>query len=256
VDPADMMFETLWNKIPAKLHLTSEEVHVWCVIVNHFFSQIDLFAEVLDKDEKKKADSFYFQRDRIQYITSHTILRKILAGYLHTDPSKIMYQKNEYGKPALENSEEVQLEFNMAHSKDLALFAFALDKKVGIDIEYVNPEFTAFDIAERFFTQHENKELFGLPLEFRRRGFFNCWTRKEAFIKATGLGLSTPLNSFHVSLIPGEPAFLFHNDSARTQITEWSLKEIKLNRNYTGALCTLGAGYAIRYHRLTVATSE
>ncbi len=158
-------------------------------------------AALLSADEHARAARFRFDIHRTRYSAARAALREILAEYLSVPARSIEFSFNPYGKPFVEG-----LHFNLSHSADLAVYAVSRTREVGIDVERLDTQFAAEQIPERFFTETEVASLRALPEHLQLEAFFNCWTRKEAYVKARGLGLSLPLSSFDVTLAPGEPA--------------------------------------------------
>lgn len=175
--------------------LVQDEIHVWLLNVNNYSSEE--FWNILSKSEKQRAQRFAFAKHTEKFMITHGVLRMLLSQYLKQDPKAIKFTQNEYGKPAVLDSE---LEFNISHSGDLALFAFAKNTALGVDVEAIKPKIEYEDIAKRFFSAAENEQLLNISSKNRKKAFFNCWTRKEAFIKAIGEGLSFPLSDFDVNV--------------------------------------------------------
>jgi 4'-phosphopantetheinyl transferase len=162
---------------------------------------------LLSRDERERADRFVFDLHRRRYILGRVRLRQLLALRLDVAPRAIEFEYGAQGKPALAPAfAECGLRFNVSHCEDVAVYAFACGREVGIDVEAVRELSDADSIAARFFSLREYAAYQSLAPRDRPLGFFNCWTQKEAFIKAIGEGLSHPLDSFDVSLVPGEPA--------------------------------------------------
>ena len=194
-------------------------------------------------DEKSRAARFRFARDRNHFIAARGILRELLGGYLHRSPAELEFDYGPSGKPALRTEgPSSPVRFNLSHSHGLAVYAFALGREVGIDLEPIRPDFAADDIAGRYFSTRELNELRALPPELRPEGFFLCWTRKEAYVKARGEGLQIPLDSFSVSLTPGEPEVLESADSSR-----WSLRSFEPAPRYVAAVVGEGQGWRLRH---------
>jgi 4'-phosphopantetheinyl transferase len=231
-----------WDLRPDRLELEADEVHVWRGSLDCGERALDQFDETLTPDEKARAQRFVFQPDRNSYIAARGILRELLGRYLNRAPSEIEFDYGAQGKPALRSeSSEKPVQFNVSHSHGMALFAFSVGRQVGVDVELVRPDFAGEKIAERFFSAQEVMELRRLPATAQDEGFFLCWTRKEAYIKARGEGLQIPLKSFHVSLTPGEPARLQADDSSR-----WSLRSLRLEGRYVGAVVGEGQDWKLR----------
>jgi len=161
-------------------------------------------AALLTPDERQRAARFVFERDRRRFITARARLRQLLGARLGVAPESLQFVYNAHGKPALARPQGARdLRFNLSHCEDVAVYAFADGAEVGIDVEALRVLPDADDVAMRFFSANERAAYQRLSLHERPQGFFNCWTRKEAFIKALGSGLSHPLDSFDSSFIPG-----------------------------------------------------
>lgn len=230
-----------WGLPPEKVILSSNEVHVWRASLDEFPSQIDIFLHTLAAEEQKRAEQFYFERDRRRFITAHGVLRAILGLYVNLPPNYLTFRYSSHGKPALAwESGGDAIRFNMSHSQEVALYAVTRDREVGIDVEFIHRDLGVEQIAERFFSRRETATLRGLPTPLREHAFFLCWTRKEAYIKARGEGLSLPLDQFDVSLIPGQPAALLSTRPDSSEVLRWSLQELPLASGYVAALALEG----------------
>ena len=180
---------------------------------------------LLSDAERQRASRFLFERDRDRFIVARACLRQLLAARLCTAPDSVELVYGAHGKPALAPwYADTDLRFNVSHCDDLTLYAFSCGREIGIDVEAVRPIRDADDIAARFFSQRENRAYRALEPSDRPLGFFQCWTRKEAFIKALGDGLSYPLNRFDVSLAPGEPAQILRVEDAPGDRCGWRLE--------------------------------
>lgn len=188
----------------------------------------------LSPDERARAARFHFEHDRIRFIAAHATLRKLLARYLDVPPEQLAFASGPAGKPFLVGHE--RLAFNMSHSGDLALYAFAAAGPVGVDIERVAPDIEHDLIAEHAFSAAERQALRGLPRDVRPEAFTNCWARKEAYIKATGHGVSRGLDHFDVTLAPGEPASLLADRLEADAIEQWRMIALDPRPGYVGAL--------------------
>jgi len=171
-------------------------------------------------------------------------LRTLLGEYLGIAPTKLQFSTNAYGKPSIISPEfGTRLHFNLAHSGTLALYAFSYDRHVGVDVEYMRSGIDYEAIARSHFSPYENEQLQALPSTMQEEAFFACWSRKEAYIKARGKGLSLPLDQFDVSLNPGEPAMLLASREDTEAITQWLLHALSPGPRYTGALVVEGSGW-------------
>jgi 4'-phosphopantetheinyl transferase len=231
-----------WEPSLDRLVLPDGEVHVWRASLDCGESVLHRFEATLAADERNRAQRFVFQPDRNSYIAARGVLRELLGRYLNRGPSELEFDYGAQGKPALRGgSSPNSVQFNVSHSHGVALFAFAVGRQVGVDVELVRPDFAGEKIAERFFSSQEVRELRSLPAAVQDEGFFLCWTRKEAYIKARGEGLQIPLKSFHVSLTPGKTSRLQADDSSR-----WSLRSLRLGGQYVGAVVAEGKDWQLR----------
>jgi|SRR5579863_108912 len=231
-----------WGASHEALVLEADEIHVWRAGLDFADTVLDQFEATLAPPEKARADRFAFPRDRNAFVATRGILRELLGRYVSRAPADLEFDYGPQGKPALRvGPSQKSVEFNVSHSHGMALLVFALGRQVGVDVELVRPDFAGDKIAERFFSPQEVEELRGLPSNLQDEGFFLCWTRKEAYIKARGEGLQIPLKSFHVSLTPGEPEHLEAADSAR-----WTLRSLRPGPRYAGAVVGEGRGWQLR----------
>ncbi len=221
------------------LKLQTDEIHVWCVSLDQLGPRYQLVSQTLSSDEYMRAKRFRFEKDRNRFIVGRGILRTILGYYLHLEPGKIQFCYGKYGKPALaDTSGKGTICFNLSHSEGIALYAFNRDHEIGIDIEHIRNISEMDQIAERFFSVRENDVFRALPESKKKEAFFDCWTRKEAFIKVIGDGLYRPLDKFDVTLVPGEPARLqsMEGDSA----SRWSIQDLKPASGFAAAFAVKG----------------
>ena len=237
---------TNWTKPPENLTLNSNQVDVWRVSILNFPPDSVRWVEpILAAEEDRRATRFYFNMDRHRFILSHSALRDILARYLNLPPENIQFEIGEYGKPAI--ASEAELDFNLSHSGDFALIAIASGHKVGVDVEKHRHDMEHEKIGQHFFSEMEKSELQKLPNDQKMIGFFNCWTRKEAYIKAHGLGLLLPLDSFDVSLAPNEPTILRATRPDPREASRWSLLSLDVYSNHTGAIAVEGKEMEFRF---------
>ena len=234
-----------WSQAPASLSLQTGEVHVWRVDLEqpeHVFKQ---FRKTLQEDELHRADRFHFEKDRRAFAISRGFLRHVLSRYLQTAPEALRFSYGPYGKPALDGEHKSSpLRFNMSHSRAVALVAVTEARELGVDVEYIRADFASEDVARRFFSPREVAAFNALPNEQKVTAFFRCWSRKEAYIKAIGRGLSQALDGFDVTLAPDAPAALLrtHDDDA----SRWSVHDIDVGNDYAAALMVEGQVFSIR----------
>lgn len=237
-----MSGSNVWRPAPPHLRSQQDEVHVWRTTLKQPASVVEDYWKLLSEDERNRANAFHFRRDRDRFVVARGVLRKLLSRYLQRQPGQIRFCYGPFGKPDLED-EGSELRFNLSHAGDVALYAITGERQIGIDIESLRDAFTDTDIAEHFFARGEVETLRHLPSEVRTRAFFNCWTRKEAYIKARGDGLSLSLNSFEVSLSPGEPTALLHNYEDEREVSRWSLQELDPGDGYVAAFAVEGRDF-------------
>jgi len=234
---------TTWPAAPAELPALERTVHVWAVRLDD--ANIDLIAgrELLSPDERDRAARFHFEQHRRRYLIAHIALHEILSRYLQIDPAKICFDLGSNGKPRLPAALAASgVDFNLSHSHEMALLAVNRIGELGVDIEYVKPDFEFQEIAERFFTAREVAAMRGLPPDLQRQAFFKCWTSKEAFLKAKGTGLSGKLDEVEITC--GD------QDQVRihASVPGWSLTELDPVETYESALVVAGAAVPISYY--------
>jgi 4'-phosphopantetheinyl transferase len=231
----------LWGQPPEALVLSSDEVHVWQASLDQAPSRVQDFLHILAPDEQARASRFYFAKDREHYIVARGVLRAILGRYLDRAPECLSFCYGAHGKPALRGqSHEDAIRFNVSHSQGIALYAFARSRQVGVDVEHIRLDLAVAEIAARFFSPREAAMLLVLPPDVQRQAFFRCWTRKEAYIKALGEGLSLPLDQFDLSSVHGEPATSSAAERNPSEASRWSVREISPAPGYAAALAVEG----------------
>lgn len=229
-----------WNSL-------DHAVHVWRERLDCPEDERDRFQAWLSPDEKERAARFRFARDRDAYIVARGRLRQILSGYLDRMPTGIRFTYSPAGKPGLEpGPETADIQFNLAHSRRRAVYAVTRNRRVGVDLEYRDAR-AALAIADGFFAPAEKAGYDRLPPEVHETAFFLWWTRKEAFLKALGSGLSIPLDQFEVSLAPGEPAALHGTGWDSAEAERWRLVDLEVERDYAGALAVEGRDWELIY---------
>lgn len=239
-----------WESPPGDPTVFPGEIHVWCAPLKLADADLEQLQPALCEDELERAGRYHFQRDRDRFIVCRARLRSILARYLNLEPAGLRFRYGPQGKPALDLPPGIKgIEFNVSNSQDLALFAIALGREVGVDLECVRPMEDLQQIAERFFAPEESREILGLPANQRLAAFFNCWTRKEATIKAMGTGLSFPLDRFRVSLLPQQPAELLAFDGDSRLAGKWWLASADPAPGYVGAVASQGQTPLLRKWR-------
>jgi 4'-phosphopantetheinyl transferase len=226
-----------WPAAPVDLHFASNEVHVWAAPLSVTTADLAAFAGMLSTSERERAAKFKFDVHRNRFIAGRGWLRSILGRYLQTDPALLDFTYSKLGKPALSLSfESARLDFNLAHSEDVALLAVTQLGPVGVDVECIRPIKNVEDLVARFFSRRENEIFQKLPLDKRPAAFFNLWTRKEALLKATGEGIAGGLDRVEVSFLADEPARLLALPEGSGEATQWSLSELMPASGFCGAI--------------------
>jgi len=235
-----------WRAPPESPVLGCNEVHVWRAALDQAPPRIQSFRHVLADDERARADRFHFEKDRGHFIVARGVLRAILGSYLKLVPERVRFGYGSHGKPALAGDGGIDaIKFNVAHSDGVALYAVARGRDVGIDVERVRSDLAVVEIAERFFAPGEVAEIRSLPAEARRQAFFRCWTRKEAYVKARGEGLSLPLDQFDLSLAQPDPGVAPLPQREPFGAATWSFWELAPAAGYVGALAVEALGWRL-----------
>jgi 4'-phosphopantetheinyl transferase len=218
--------------------LDTRNVHVWSIRTEASEAVAAAFERILAPDERDRAARFRFDHLRHSFVLAHGALRILLGRYLNASPAGIQFNYGLRGKPTL--APLALIDFNMSHSGDLVVFAFTRGCEIGVDLEQIHSIQDMQDIADRFFCHEEAAELMSLPVNQRERAFFLCWTRKEAYIKAIGDGLSAPLNGFRVTMQPTQPVRFIHIAHDTNAAKDWTLQDLQLASNYVAALAYRG----------------
>ena len=238
----------LWSPAPKDLIAGDNEVHVWRALLEPSSSQVQEFRGILSDDELDRANRFFFEKDRQRFIAARGTLRSILSRYITSYPGHLRFYYNQYGKPFLDSEFSAnQLQFNLSHSESMALYVITRNMEIGVDIERVRSDLEYEAIAKRFFSANEVSRLRRIPAEKKLEAFYHCWTRKEAYIKAHGKGLSLPLDSFEVSLDPDEPSISLIIKDEPQESSLWTLLDLKPEPGYAGALAVKGLACKFRY---------
>jgi len=235
-------------QIGARLALPKDEVQLWRVDLEAIRADEARWNKVLSPDELRRASRFHFSHDRQRFVASRALLRMILAGYLATEPKALSFAYSKKEKPLLGPAHGgSDITFNVSHSGGIALLAFTRQREIGVDVEQVRRDFDVKPIARRFFSAREQEQLAAFPDEEKPEAFFRCWTRKEAYIKATGEGLSLPLQQFDVSIAAEEQDALLSTRPDSAEAGLWSLRQIPASSGYVAALCVRGRDWRLKH---------
>ncbi len=234
----------------APFRLIEGEIHLWRIMLDQPGETLRRLRSLLSPDEGQRAERFRFERDRDHYTVGRAALRQILGGYLGVAPGSLEFLYGEYGKPSLAErsfgDEGRPLYFNLAHSHRLALCGVTRSEEIGVDVERIVAMEDALQIAASFFSPREQEILRSLPVDRIDEGFFNCWTRKEAFVKLKGEGLSHRLDTFDVSLAPEEPAAILSLSGSREAAASWKLYSLIPEQGYVAAVAIAKGEWEVR----------
>ncbi len=211
--------------------LQKKTPRIWILDFEKERRNVDVHLTNLNNEEIDKANKFIFEKDRIASIVSRSALRKLLAFYSNSTPQQIQFRFSKFGKPELVDS-KYDIHFNVSHSHKIGIVGFCLDVPIGVDIEFIKFTPDLDSVATKFFSAPEIENYLNLSEKDKVHGFFNCWTRKESFIKALGEGLSFPLDEFEVSLEPDKRAELLNTFFNPNEKEKWSLESIDTIDDY------------------------
>ena len=229
----------IWRSARGEECVGMGQIHVWRADLSMAAQAADNLEPLLADGERERAVRYPRQEDRRRFIAARAILRQVLAHYIGNRPENLSFVYGEHGKPALAGDlGHERLEFNMSHSGEMALYAVARSRRVGVDIEYPRPKVNYMRIAERFFSIEEFEELTALPTEAQYAAFYRCWTHKEAYVKARGDGIAAGLGTFSVSL--EECSKLLRSDDGPDEIDRWRFLALEPGGQYVAALCVAG----------------
>lgn len=221
------------------------EVDIWTWSLDQAFDGESEAQVLLSEDERLRGERFLRAADRRRHVFGRAGLRLVLAGYLDMPARTVRFSYNAWGKPGLTPADGESLHFNLSHSAGEAVLAVSRDAEMGVDIEEVRP--IEEDVARHFFSAAEYADLVALPVRDREHAFYRCWTRKEAFVKAHGAGLSVPLDSFDVSIheIAGQDLML-RLDPTIGSLSDWGLVNLDVRHGFCGALAVHSTGRDVK----------
>lgn len=211
------------------------EVHLWTWALQAAAADLSAHIDILNEQEVERMNRFHFAPDRSRYAVAHANLRRILGAYLRRPAQDICFQANRFGKPELTDEDRPwPLHFSLSHSQSIAVLAVASEHPVGVDVEDVRP--IEAEVAVAHFSDRELSDLGRLHGDAWISGFYHCWTRKEAILKAEGVGLNLALDGFDVSLLPDAPAELLR--TREPFCYPWKLHDLSPAPGTIGALAT------------------
>lgn len=235
-----MLEPVTWAAPPSHTELGDNEVHLWRADLNQNSDIVRRMWLFLNQEEQERAKRYVFEPDRIQFTLTRGILRQLLGRYLRRSAEEIEFSVAPKGKPTIRGNPE--LRFSLSHSGGLVLYAFSMNRELGVDLEREKTETSSLDIVNSYFSRKERAEFLALPPNIQNLAFYVGWTRKEAYLKARGEGLHMKLEDFDVSMNPGQPAVLGSEDAAR-----WELRSFCPEPDFVAALVVEGINCELRY---------
>ncbi|MEM7315667.1 MAG: 4'-phosphopantetheinyl transferase superfamily protein [Planctomycetota bacterium] len=231
---SDSNWETPQGDFP---HLEAGQVHIWRLSLRTQDGDYEPFTATLDDQEKERGARFIFAKHRERFIVGRARVRELLSSYADCDPDEFEYTYDNLGKPRFKDETlDQRIKFNFSNSADLGLLAVTLETELGVDLEKIRPMHDMMGMAKRYFAESETEQLFALDEPDRPDAFFRCWTRKEAYLKAVGKGLTFPLRDVEVSLLPQDDCCIHNINSDADNANRWSLIHVAPHDNYHGAL--------------------
>jgi len=224
-----------WPISPDHLPLHAGRIDIWAVNLPEPQHPIDWYRDCLVRSEIKRANRYRIAAKRQEFVVTRGLTRRLLARFIGCQPIEVALTFGRHGKPVLE---DIPLAFNVSHSHDLALIAIAKGGDIGIDVEQLRNRVSYMRLAKRFFSPAERDALLELPVDDQQLGFFACWTRKEALLKADGSGIARGLDTFDVTVDPALPAELLATRWPQTAHTSWRLADIDVGPYYRAAIAS------------------
>jgi 4'-phosphopantetheinyl transferase len=238
--------DNAWRRPRTNYSLLPDEVHVWRASLDQPQGHFVRLRQILSPQERARANRFHFEADRKRCVLARGLLRLLIGHCLGRPADHLRFQYGEFGKPSLARGPYPNLHFNLSHSGDLVLIALSCGRAVGVDIERMRIDVATDEIAARFFSANECRDLAKVPPEMRCAAFFECWTRKEAYLKARGDGLSLPLEQFDVSFLGQDKPRLIETRHDPTEVSRWTLHALEGGCGYKAALAVEGADWKLR----------
>jgi 4'-phosphopantetheinyl transferase len=228
--------------------LLKRDIHIWYVDLQQSRERIRELSQCLTDQERHRAAKFINPIHGDRWTVARGYLRQILSQYLDLTPDQIVFTYGQQGKPAIANQDgqpfegNPPIQFNLSHSHDRAVYGISAQYPIGIDLEYIHP-IAAAELVDRFFSPAERAIFHSLPISEQQAAFFHAWTQKEAYLKACGTGLTTPLDQIEVSIDPRTPAQIISIPTPNT----WQIQKIAISAEYASAIVIGGDFEAIEY---------
>jgi 4'-phosphopantetheinyl transferase len=234
-----------WERFSGVHSLPKDEVHVWRIGLDMTAGRVAKLRCLLSPDERARADRFRFEQDRRRSVIARAYLRLLVGEVLDLPANQLRFEYDQFGKPRLVAAAR-SLQFNVSHSGKLILIAIAPGRAVGVDVERIRTDLDLDGVAARFFSANECRVLAALAGPDKYRAFFTCWTRKEAYLKARGIGLTLPLDQFDVSFLPGEAPRLLATRHDSEEAQRWRLRALPLSPDYAAAVAAQGSNWKLK----------
>jgi 4'-phosphopantetheinyl transferase len=235
-----------WAEFDGTRMLASDEVHVWRATLDLSQSRFDNLYQLLSPDERQRANRFRNEADTRRSVIGRGYLRLLLGWTNGLRGEELQFEYDEFGKPALVPGQRSGLHFSVSHSGEQILLAVARNRSVGVDVERIRTDLSVNDLAARFFSVAEAKSLGSLSGPVLYRAFFACWSRKEAYVKAKGQGLSLPLDQFDLAFLPDEEPRLLVTRPDSAEAGRWRLVALDVAQGYSAALIAAGQDWKLR----------
>jgi len=233
-----------WTEPAANVSLFDDDVHLWYSSLDLPESSLQRLETSLDEEEKERAMGICFERERTRFVVGRGLLREILGHYLLVEPSELCFDYSSTGKPSLTKEFGDRLRFNLAHSDGCAIYAVALDRRIGVDLERIVTVVEMEEIANRFFSDQEKAALHVLVGNERREAFFKIWTAKEAYLKACGAGLAHPsMNGIDAPLSQGRSSCSLIISYDIREGSQWTLEHLRPASDFMAAVVMEGSNY-------------
>ena len=234
-----------WCSPPAVPVVGSGEAQVWLARLDE--GKAAGMEEILSDDERARAERFRFQRQKKQFVVARGFLRIILGKYLNMGPDEICFEYDRYGKPSICGASGTKIKFNLSHSGGLALYAVSGGREIGVDLEQIKPFLLDERTIAECLTPRESRRLQALSGRERERFFFDCWTRKESYLKARGEGLTVSPNQIESSLFSESPAAGLIKSDCKIRQTPWSFQNLPPIAEYSAALAVEGCDVRLKF---------
>ena len=241
-----------WQRPPERVQLSPDCIDIWRVALDRATARLEEYRAVLSGDELERCDKFKSQQRRREFIIGRGSLRTLIGQYLALDPSSFEFAYSDHQKPYISTTAMgAPVTFNLTHSHDLVLIALTLERRVGIDIEYLRPDVEFRKLSRRFFSKQESQSLEAYDDACLPAAFFACWTRKEALLKAIGAGIAFGLRDFSVSVDPLDQEVDLRTHWDQAEAARWSILNLDLERDYAAAVAVNGSNCKLRYWDLS-----